>query len=103
MEQPEDTTLWQALHTAYEERNPQEARRLLNNGAIPGNCCFLQRCSDIDYLRWLLDNKLIVPSSDTPRETWPERQEKQLQCDALPEAERPHCIIDGEWEKPPAI
>ncbi len=103
MEHPDETALWQALHTAYEERNPQEARRLLNNGTLPRACSLFQRCGDIDYLRWLQENKLVGTPSDSAPETWPERQEKLLQCDALPEAERPSCIIDGEWEKPPVI
>ena len=86
--------LWQAVHTAYEERNPDEARRLLHTGAAAPDCSVVLRCGDEDYIRWLLSNELIIPPTVT--DVWPELQELQLQCPALPEADRPACILNGD-------
>ena len=103
MEESDTTALWQALQTAYEQHNPEEARRLLNNGTAPRNCSHIRTCSDSEYLRWLLDNRLIETLPPPAAASWPELQEKQLQCSILPEAEHPSCILEGEWEKPPSI
>lgn len=103
MEESDSPALWQALQTAYEQHNPEEARRLLNNGTIPLNCSQFRNCSDIEYLRWLQDNKFLETQAPPAEYAWPELQEKQLQCSLLPEAERPACILEGEWEKPPSI
>ena len=103
MEEADTTALWQALQTAYEQHNPEEARRLLNNGTAPRNCSHICNCSDSEYLRWLLDNRLIETLPPPAAASWPELQEKQLQCNILPEAEHPSCILEGEWEKPPSI
>lgn len=87
------TELWQAVHTAYEAHNPDEARRLLNSGGTAPDCSVVLRCGDEDYVRWLLSNELIAPP--TAADVWPELQELQLQCPALPEEDRPACILDG--------
>lgn len=86
--------LWHAVHTAYEERNPDEARRLLHTGSADLDCSVVLRCGDEDYIRWLLSNELIHPPTVT--EVWPELQELQLQCPALAEADRPACILNGD-------
>lgn len=103
MEESDTPALWQALQTAYEQHNPEEARRLLNNGTVPRDCSHIRNCCDTEYLRWLLDNRLIESLPPPAAVSWPELQEKQLQCSILPEAERPSCILEGEWEKPPSI
>lgn len=95
MDSTTPSSLWQAVHTAYENRDLEEARRLLRNGASPLACSAILRCGDEDYVRWLLSHELITPPPDL-EETWPELQERQLQCDALPESERPDCVINGE-------
>ncbi|MBE6416435.1 MAG: hypothetical protein E7032_07900 [Akkermansiaceae bacterium] len=87
------TELWQAVHTAYEAHNPDEARRLLNSSGEVPDCSLILRCGDEDYIRWLLSNELIAAPTTT--EQWPELQELQLQCPALQEADRPACILDG--------
>lgn len=86
--------LWQAVHTAYEEHNPDEARRLLHTGVTAADCSLVLRCGDEDYIRWLLSNEVITPPSAT--EVWPELQELQLQCSALAEESRPSCILNGD-------
>ncbi len=103
MEESDTPALWQALQTAYEQHNPEEARRLLNNGTVPRDCSHIRNCCDTEYLRWLLDNRLIESLPPPAAVSWPELQEKQLQCSILPEAERPACILEGEWEKTPSI
>lgn len=90
--------LWHAVHAAYEEHNPDEARRLLRNGSHGLDCSTILRCGDEDYIRWLLSNDLIIPPTVT--DIWPELQELQLQCPALPEEFRPGCILTGNL--PPA-
>ncbi|MBR1982065.1 MAG: hypothetical protein IKA23_04870 [Akkermansia sp.] len=88
--------MWQAIHAAYEARDPAEARRLLQHATPQLTCDYLHRCSDEDYIKWLLENQLI-PSGDlgSAEDAWPGLQESQLQCNALPEAQRPDCIVDG--------
>ena len=98
MESPEQPAWWHSLHRAYEEHNPDEARRLLNDGRLPDSCPPVQGCHDRDYIRWLLEHDLIAPASPRDEETWPDKQERQLQCDALEEAARPDCILKGEWK-----
>lgn len=93
MEDQPHAAFWQSVHTAYENRDPAEARRLLQNAQEPVNCAPVLRCDDEDYIRWLLSNNLIPTGAIT--ETWPELQELQLQCTALPEAARPDCILKG--------
>ena len=87
--------LWLAVYNAYESHNVAEARRLLNGDEQPPDCSDILRCSDIDYVRWLLSNDLI-PSTIDSWSTWPELEELQLQCNALSEADRPTCILKGE-------
>ena len=87
--------LWLAVYNAYESHNVAEARRLLKADEQPPACSDIMRCSDIDYVRWLLSNDLIPPTIDS-RSTWPELEELQLQCNALSEAARPACILKGE-------
>ena len=90
--------LWQAVYAAYEAKDPEEARRLLNTGREILNCSILLHCEDEDYLRWLLHHQLIFPTGKNEElEHWPGLQEKQLQCDTLPEPQRPGCILNGEW------
>lgn len=90
--------LWQAVYAAYEARDAEEARRLLNTGKAVVDCRLLQHCADEDYLRWLLHHQLIFPTEKNEEtERWPGLQEKQLQCDTLPEPQRPGCILNGEW------
>lgn len=96
MDTPPQTPLLQAVHAAYEARNPDEARRLLHTRANQSDCHAILRCGDAAYLRWLLSHE-ILPTGQSPA-TWPEIQEKQLQCNALTEQERPKCILTGEWE-----
>ena len=86
---------WQAVHTAYENKAPDEARRLLRSNNPPPDCSRILRWGDEDYVRWLLSNDLIAPPPAD--EVWPELQEIQLQCPALPEAQRPGCILEGRW------
>ncbi len=43
--------LWQAVHAAYEDRNPDEARRLLSHGGATIDCSRILRCGDEDYIR----------------------------------------------------
>lgn len=88
--------LWQAVHAAYEARNLPEARRLLHHSNPPSLCDYLHHCDDEEYVCWLLDNNLIPTNTQAP--AWPDLQERQLQCNALPESERPRCIQHGEWE-----
>lgn len=103
MDTADPTQLWQALHAACEEHNPEEIQRLLDDGTVPPDCQSRTECSDLDKMRWLQEGKRPAPAVSPPDKDWPSRQENQLQCDALPEAERPACILDGEWEKPPTI
>ncbi len=92
-----DGVLLQAVHTAYENRDPEEAKRLLHTGLSIQDCSRIWRCGDTDYINWLLSND-ILPI--TPSESdWPELQELQLQCTALPEEERPACILTGRIEE----
>lgn len=98
MEPTHHDALLQAVHAAYESRDADEARRLLQNGKEPVNCSIFLHCDDADYLQWLLSNNIIT-TSETETEHWPGLQEKQLQCNALPEIERPRCILSGEWEE----
>lgn len=91
--------LWHAVHQAYENRAPDEARRLLRNGSAGRDCSSILRCGDEDYVRWLLNHELISPPAVT--DIWPELQELQLQCPALPESERPACILTGNLPKSP--
>ena len=88
--------LWHAVHTAYEEHNPEEARRLLHTGSTAPDCSLVLRCGDEDYIRWLLSNDLISPPPAA--DVWPELQELQLQCPALAESARPGCILNGDLE-----
>ena len=88
--------LWQAVHAAYEDRNPDEARRLLSHGGATADCSRILRCGDEDYIRWLLSLDILSQPSDS--EAWPDLQEIQLQCPALPESERPGCIMEGILE-----
>lgn len=90
-----DNNLWHAVHEAYETHDINEARRLLQKAPLPLACSPLKRCDDIDYIRWLLSNDLILISADDSAQ-WPELQELQLQCSALNEEERPACILNGE-------
>lgn len=55
----EQENLLQAIHAAYEARNLDEARRLLQNNPSPINCSLLANCKDEQYLQWLLDNHFI--------------------------------------------
>ena len=87
--------LWLAVYNAYESHDVAEARRLLHCEGQTPDCSELLRCSDVDYVRWLLSNELIPKTADN-RETWPGLEELQLQCDALREAARPACILKGE-------
>ena len=88
--------LWQAVHAAYENRNPYEARRLLNHSGALLDCSRIRQCSDEDFIRWLLSLDILQPQGITA--SWPDLQEIQLQCPALPEAERPACIMEGILE-----
>ena len=99
MEATPHAVLWQAVHAAYEARDPDEARRLLHAGTPVPDCSILLRCGDEDYIRWLLSHELISLSpADT--EAWPTLQERQLQCNALTESARPACILDEpEWQQ----
>lgn len=92
--------LWNAVYLAYENHDPAEARRLLRNGGSTIDCSRILRCGDEDYIRWLLSNELISPPSVT--DIWPELQELQLQCPALPESDRPACILTGHLPLAPA-
>ena len=94
MDLPFHADLWQAVHTAYENRAPEEARRLLGSRMPLPECSRLLRCGDEDFVRWLLSNDIIAPPPAA--EVWPELQELQLQCSALPEENRPACIMDGQ-------
>ena len=85
--------LWQAVHAAYEDRNPDEARRLLSHGGATIDCSRILRCGDEDYIRWLLSLDLLPQQQNF--NTWPDLQEIQLQCPALPEADRPACSLNG--------
>lgn len=86
--------LWQAVHEAYENRAPEEARRLLQSRTPAPDCSLILRCGDEDYVRWLLSNDIITPPSAD--DVWPELQEIQLQCSALPESARQTCILNGQ-------
>ena len=102
MQNQDPETLWQAVYAAYEAKDPEEARRLLHTGRDIMNCGLLHHCGDEEYLRWLLHHQLIFPAAkDEEAERWPGLQEKQLQCDALPESQRPGCILNGEWHDEP--
>lgn len=91
--------LWNALLEAYEKHAPDEARLLLQQNAPMVNCRLLAHCNDADYLLWLLSHDLIRKESLTLSDNeWPGLQERQLQCDTLPEPQRPVCILRGEWE-----
>ncbi|MBR5879744.1 MAG: hypothetical protein IKY91_09315 [Akkermansia sp.] len=92
--------LWQAVHAAYEERNPDEARRLLSHGGVTMDCSRIWRCGDEDYIRWLLSLDILQAQADS--DSWPGLQEIQLQCPALPESARPACIMEGLVESPAA-
>ena len=92
--------LWQAVHAAYEDRNPDEARRLLSHGGATADCSRILRCGDEDYIRWLLSLDLLPQQQNF--DAWPDLQEIQLQCPALPEADRPACILNGILESPAA-
>ena len=87
--------LWSAVYNAYESHDVDEARRLLHSEEPPPDCGTILRCSNVDYVRWLLSNDLI-PQSTSNRDTWPDLEELQLQCNALSEAARPACILKGE-------
>jgi hypothetical protein len=96
MDTPPSAALLQAVHAAYESHNPEEARRLLHTQASLSDCHAILRCGDEAYLNWLLSHDLLPTGQSTT--SWPEMQERQLQCDALAEPERPRCILTGEWE-----
>lgn len=87
--------LWQAVYNAYESHDVAEARRLLSCKEQIPDCSTILRCSDIDYVHWLLSNNL-VPRTEDVWNTWPEIQEIQLQCNSLSEAARPDCILKGD-------
>ena len=87
--------LWQAVYSAYETHDTNEARRLLYNEKQPPDCSHLLRCGNEDYIRWLLSNELLPLAEIDPAE-WPELQEIQLQCSALDEAARPDCVLTGK-------
>ena len=98
MQNQDPETLWLAVYAAYEAKDPEEARRLLHTGSDIMNCGLLHHCGDEEYLRWLLHHQLIFPAEKNEEtERWPGLQEKQLQCDTLPEHQRPGCILNGEW------
>ena len=88
-----EDALWQAVHEAYENRNPDEARRLLAHSGATLNCSRIRHCENEDYIRWLLSLDIFQTKVDS--EIWPDLQEIQLQCPALPETDRPACIIKG--------
>ena len=90
-----DSPLWLAVYNAYESHDVAEARRLLNDEKQAPDCGFFLHCSDVDYVRWLLSNGLIPPTTNN-WDNWPELEELQLQCNALSEAARPACILKGE-------
>lgn len=100
MESDSLAPLLQAVHAAYERRDIDEARRLLHSTDTLMDCSRFLHCGDEDYIRWLLSNA-ILPLDPTDAQTWPSLQERQLQCDALTEMERPRCIIEGEWKSSP--
>ena len=91
--------LWNAVHAAYEAHAPEEARRLLQSNSDLVDCSLIVRCGDEDYLRWLLSNDLLPSEALAAVEAWPGLQERQLQCDALPAAQRPRCILQGDWDE----
>lgn len=99
MPEPPSSTLWQAVHAAYEARDLNEARRLLCNGVCQVDFTHMPYRDDVEYITWLLSHQLLPPSQEPPE--WPTLQERQLQCDALDESARPRCILQGEWEEPP--
>lgn len=96
MDTAPQSALLQAVHAAYESHNPEEARQLLLTQATLNDCHAILRCGDVAYLNWLLSHDLL-PTHLSVSPEWPSFQEKQLQCDALPEEARPRCILDAEW------
>lgn len=98
--QQNEEDLWNAVHEAYEKHAPDEARLLLQQNTALVDCSLLAHCNDADYLLWLLSHDLIRKESLTLSDNeWPGLQERQLQCDILPEPQRPVCILRGEWEQ----
>ena len=95
MEHMETTLLWLAVYNAYESRDAEEARRLLQSEESTPDCSIPLRCGDLEYVRWLLSNDLI-PRSEQYSNIWPELEEIQLQCNALNEPARPACILNGD-------
>ena len=96
------SALWQAIYEAYEAHAPEEARRLLGTESPLLNCAEIPHCNDEDYIRWLLHHQLILVSQNQNlADNWPNLQERQLQCNALPEPGRPDCILKGEWKDAP--
>ena len=88
------SSLWQAVHSAYESHDIAEARRLLHSDKELPDCKLLIRCGEEDYIRWLLSNDLL-PLQTINKSDWPELQEIQLQCSSLSEEARPDCILEG--------